>query len=150
MLAPMALAKPQKAWYYAFITTFSSTVGGVFGYLVGMFLIGIIYPYLTRLGYAQHYQLAQAWFERWGFWALFVAGFAPIPYKLFTIAAGAVKMSLFPFIIASFLGRGVRFFLIALIVSFGGEKLEEKLRHAIDWIGWSVLFLIILALIIWH
>ena len=54
-----------------------------------------------------------AWFERWGFWVVFVAGFSPIPYKMFTIAAGALSMALVPFTLVSLIGRGARFQLVA-------------------------------------
>lgn len=138
MLAPMTLAKPSKAWRYASITTLSSVAGGLFGYCLGMFFIHLIYPILDQLGYQQTYQQIQQWFLIWDFWIVFLAGFTPIPYKLFTIAAGAASMSLFPFLLASFIGRGARFFLVALLIHKQGSKIEPLLKKYIDWMGWAL------------
>lgn len=66
----------------------------------------------------------------------FVAGFSPIPYKAFTIAAGVLGMPLIPFTIASFIGRGGRFYLVAGLMRWGGERMEEFLKSNIDRLGW--------------
>lgn len=145
MLAPMALAKPNKAWHYATIATVTSVLGGIFGYLVGMFLFDIIGPLIERAGHQHSYETAQAWFADWGFWAIFVAGFAPIPYKIFTITAGTLSMALLPFIVASIIGRGSRFFLVAGLMRWGGERMERLLRQHIDRIGWAVVGLAVVA-----
>ena len=108
MLAPMTLAKPEKAWFYASLTTLASVLGGLLGYVIGVFAIEMVEPWLHDLDYFDSYQLAQAWFSKWGFWAIFLAGFTPIPYKIFTIAAGAAAMALVPFIFGSLIGRGLR------------------------------------------
>lgn len=136
MLAPMALAKPDKAWYYAVITTLASVLGGMAGYLIGLFFFDLIEPFLHSAGYWDHFLRAQAWFEQWGFWAIFLAGFSPIPYKVFTISAGVVAMTFFPFILASLIGRGARFFMVAALMVWGGERMEAMLRRYIDRIGW--------------
>jgi len=73
MLAPMTLAKPHKAWFYAGLTTLMSVLGGLLGYLIGLFAIDAILPWLSDLGYMPKYELAQAWFEKWGFWAILMA-----------------------------------------------------------------------------
>jgi membrane protein YqaA with SNARE-associated domain len=142
MLAPMSLARPDKALWYAMLTTLASVVGGIAGYLIGVTLFEVIEPWLQQVGYYDKYLTAKAWFDEWGFWAIFLAGFSPIPYKIFTITAGAITMSFAPFVIASFIGRGSRFFLVSLLMSWGGEKMEAKLRHYIDWIGWGLVVLI--------
>ena len=112
MLAPMALATPKRAWQFALITTITSVLGGLLGYGIGLFLFQTVEPFLHQWGYWDKYLLAVEWFEQWGFWAIFLAGFSPIPYKIFTISAGAIAMALGPFIIASCIGRGARFFLV--------------------------------------
>ncbi|MBU6218064.1 MAG: YqaA family protein [Burkholderiales bacterium] len=136
MLAPMCLAKPQRAWWFATITTVTSVAGGLFGYWIGAYFFDLIRPWLEASRYWPAFELAQAWFVEWGFWAVFVAGFSPIPYKAFTIAAGVLGMPLIPFTIASFIGRGGRFYLVAGLMRWGGERMEEFLKSNIDRLGW--------------
>lgn len=138
MLAPMSLARPNKATVFAFLTTSASVLGGIFGYGIGFFAFETIHPWLQETNYWSQYLLAREWFNEWGFWAIFVAGFSPIPYKVFTISAGALEMAFPPFVIASFVGRGARFFLIALLLGWGGARLESMLQAYINRIGWSV------------
>ena len=92
MLAPMALAQPDKAFRCALLTTIASVLGGIFGYAIGYFLFDRIESWLQTTHYWESYLIAQSWFKGWGFLAVFVAGFSPIPYKVFTIAAGAMNM----------------------------------------------------------
>ncbi|MCF7971615.1 MAG: DedA family protein [Methylococcaceae bacterium] len=145
MLAPMVLAQQEKAWRLALITTISSVLGGMLGYAIGFFSFDMIQPWLEGSHYWSKYQLAEQWFKDWGFWAIFIAGFSPIPYKVFTIAAGALSMLFAPFILASFFGRGARFFLVSGLLAWGGEKFEAKLRQYMDVIGWSVVVLLLIA-----
>lgn len=143
MLAPMSLAKPNKAWFYAALTTITSVLGGLFGYLIGSYAFEFIEPWLTSLGYMEAYGLAQVWFDKWGFWAIFLAGFTPIPYKIFTIASGVAGMALLPFVVGSTIGRGMRFFLVAALMYWGGERLEKQLFSWIDRIGWATVVLVL-------
>ena len=145
MLAPMALARPDKAWRYALLATVASAVGGIFGYLIGHFAFDLVEPALHSLGYWERYLQVKAWFGEWGFWAIFLAGFSPIPYKVFTIAAGVASMSFLPFVIASVIGRGGRFFLVAGVMRWGGEPMERALRRYIDRIGWVLIVAAIIA-----
>ena len=83
-----------------------------------------------------------------GFLAILAAGFSPIPYKIFTITAGVLSMALMPFVLASFVGRGARFYLVALLMAWGGEAMERKLHRWVDWLGWltvAVVVIIVLA-----
>ncbi len=136
MLAPMTLAAPRRGWRYAFVTTLASVLGGVAGYVIGWFALDAVEPLLRSAGYWETYLQATAWFEDWGFWAILVAGFSPIPYKVFTIAGGALHMPLPGFVLASFVGRGARFFLVAGLLVLGGERFAGRLRQHIDLIGW--------------
>ncbi len=147
MLAPMALAQPKKAWQLALLTTVASVLGGILGYAIGYFMFDSISDWLQTSRYWEKYLLAEAFFQEWGVWAVFIAGFSPIPYKVFTIAAGALQMAFLPFVLASTVGRGARFFLVALLLAAGGEKLESKLRMYIDRIGWATVILIVIGLI---
>ncbi|MDX1594009.1 MAG: YqaA family protein [Gammaproteobacteria bacterium] len=141
MLAPMSLARTDRAWWYAALTTATSVLGGLFGYLIGMLAIDAVLPWIVEAGYGARYEQAIEWFATWGVWVVFIAGFSPIPYKLFTIAAGASAMPLLPFTLASLVGRGARFFLVAGLMRWGGAPMERLLRSYIDRLGWLVIFL---------
>ena len=150
MLAPMVLANRSKAWRLAFLTTLASVVGGLVGYLIGWLAFEAVFPLIERIGYDDTYQTAVEAFEKYGLWLVVVVGFTPIPYKIITIAAGALLMPLPAFILASFIGRGARFFLVAVLIYAGGEQMAEKLRDWVDAIGWAVVALaMIIGLIIW-
>lgn len=150
MLAPMSLSKPQRAWWYASICTLASVLGGIFGYLLGVFFWAAIKPWFVKLGYYDQYLIAQQYFIAWGFLAMVVAGFTPVPYKIFTITAGAMSMAFLPFVVASIIGRSARFYLVAGLMRWGGEKMEQKLRQYVDWVGWGTLLLILIGIWIWH
>lgn len=145
MLAPMALANPKRAFWFALITTIASVLGGILGYFIGQFAFDVIEPWLHQLHYWEKYLLAKSWFDEWGFWAIFIAGFSPIPYKVFTIAAGTLSMPLLPFIFASFVGRGGRFFLVSALLAWGGERLENVLHIYVNRIGWATVALVGIA-----
>jgi membrane protein YqaA with SNARE-associated domain len=144
MLAPMSMAQPRAAMRYALVTTLASVLGGLFGYLIGAFFFEWIEPWLQQSHYWDKYLHARAWFGEWGFWAILVAGFSPIPYKVFTIAAGTLGMNLPLFVLGSVLGRGGRFFLVAGLMAWGGERIETRLRAWVEWLGW-LLVMIVLA-----
>jgi membrane protein YqaA with SNARE-associated domain len=148
MLAPMSLARPEKAWFYAGVTTISSVLGGLLGYAIGLFAFQLAEPLLISLDYMHAYQQAAAWFDKWGFWAIFIAGFTPIPYKVFTIAAGAANMLLLPFVIGSLIGRGMRFFLVAGLMRWGGPELEASLHLWVDKLGWLTVLILVMAYLI--
>ena len=148
MLAPMALAKPEKAWHYAFITTLFSVLGGVLGYMAGYFAMDLLEPWIHTFGYWDRYQEITLGFKKWGIWIVFVAGVSPIPYKLFTITAGALSMALLPFILISIVARSVRFYAVSGLILWGGERMEMKLRKYMDVIGWSVVILSVIAYLI--
>jgi len=145
MLMPMVVAQPRKAWSLATLTTIFSVLGGLAGYLIGVFAIEMIEPLLERYGYWDAYSLARQWFQEWGFWAVLIAGFSPIPYKVFTIAAGAMGMAVLPFTLASIVGRASRFYLVAGLLYWGGERIEHTLRRYVDLLGWLSVVLVILA-----
>ncbi len=148
MLAPMCLANPSRAWGFALLTTATSVFGGMLGYLIGLYAFSAIEPFLRESHYWASYQAAVAWFERWGFAAVFVAGFSPIPYKVFTVAAGALSMAFPPFVAASAVGRGARFFLVAGLMAWGGARMETALHRYVDRIGWVTVALVALYVLI--
>ncbi len=148
MLAPMTLAKPDKWFHYALLTTVTSVLGGVMGYLIGYFAFELVQPWIQEFGYQARFEKAQVWFEEWGFWVVLIAGFSPIPYKVFTIAAGTLSLFLPTFIIASIIGRGARFFMVAGLINWGGEAFEKKLREYVEILGWLVVVALIVAIIL--
>jgi len=143
MLAPMSVAQPKRAFWFAFITTVTSVLGGIFGYLIGAFAFEYIQPWLQTTSYWPKFEMAETWFDKWGVWVIFVAGFSPIPYKLFTLSAGVLSMSIIPFVIASFIGRGARFFILAGLLKYLGPKLEPMIVKYMEWIGWFTVLLLI-------
>ena len=143
MLISMGLVKPQQAWRYALIATIFSVLGGMFGYLIGEYFLQLIFPYIQYLGYASAYAVVAEWFKHWGILAVFLAGFTPIPYKLFTIGAGAMHMLFWPFVVASIVGRGMRFFLVSAAMFSGGARIQKILHRYIDIIGWILVAILI-------
>ena len=142
MLAPMVLARPERAWWLASITTITSVAGGVFGYLIGYFLFDQIgYPILEFYHLGEDFVKIQDWFGRYGLWLVLLAGLTPIPYKLFTIAAGVLSLALLPFILVSLVGRASQFFLVSTLIWWGGGRIAPMIDKWIEWIGWSVLIL---------
>lgn len=146
MLAPMALAQPNKAWRFATLTTIASVLGGVLGYLLGFWLFEpIVEPFIAQMNWQDKFNTALTWFKEYGVWVVFLAGFSPIPYKVFTVGAGVLQMAFLPFLIASAIGRGARFFLVSALMKWGGVKMEQKLRQYIEALGWALVALIIVA-----
>lgn len=145
MLAPMSMARPERAMGYALITTVASVTGGLLGYLIGYFAFDMVAPWVQRTGHWEQYLRVREWFDIWGFWAILIAGFSPIPYKVFTIAAGTLSMNLPLFIAGSAIGRGGRFFLVAGLLSWGGPRMESMLRTYIERIGWALVITGVLA-----
>ena len=148
MLAPMSIATPDKAVRLAILATVTSVAGGVLGYFVGVFAIDLVEPFLIQVGYIDKYNLAVSWFKEWGFWAVLVAGFSPIPFKLFTLSAGALNMVLIPFILAAIIGRGAHFFMVSLLMAWAGPKMEPTVKKYIEWIGWLMVIVVVLGYIL--
>jgi membrane protein YqaA with SNARE-associated domain len=150
MLMPMCLAKPKRAWNFAAITTLASVVGGMLGYGIGVFALDMITPLISEGGRWQSaFERATQWFNDWGFWAVLLAGFSPIPYKVFTISAGAVAMPFLPFVMASIIGRGGRFFLVAGLLAWGGSKIAQTIRRYVDVLGWLMVVLIVVGIVVY-
>lgn len=150
MLAPMVLAERSRAWRLALLTTLASVGGGLIGYLIGWLGLELVFPLVERVGYDGYYEQAVEAFENHGIWFVIVAGFTPIPFKIITIAGGALLMPLPGFVLGSLIGRGARFFLVAALIWAGGERMRDQLRGWIDRIGWSVVALVALIVaIVW-
>lgn len=149
MLAPMVLARRDRAWSLALLTTVASVVGALAGYLIGWLALELVFPLLERLGQVDAYEAAVDAFQRYGVWFVIVVGFTPIPFKLITIAAGALVMPFPAFVLACLIGRGARFYLVAGLIRLGGERFAAGLRNRVDAIGWGVIAVLLLAIVIY-
>ncbi len=148
MLAPMCLAQPKRGWRFAAISLLGSLMGMFIGYAIGHYAIEMATPFIERMGYAAQFESIKQQAAANGFLLLVIAGFTPIPFKIFTLASGAVGMPLLPFFFGALIGRGKRVFLVAAAIRLGGEKAEAKLRQYIEPIGWSALVLLV-GLVAW-
>ena len=148
MLVPMCLAARERWVRFASIATGFSVLGGLAGYALGYALFDVIEPWLRESRYWGAYVTSRDWFDGYGVWVVLVAGFSPIPYKVFTIAASVAALSLPGFLIASLLGRAGRFFLVAGLVKAGGQRFEDGLARNIERVGWAVV-LVAALVIVW-
>ncbi len=151
MLAPMVLAKPKHAYRFALITTLASVIGGVAGYLIGMFAFDLVgQSIIDALSAQDGYDQVVAWFGAYGVGMIILAGVTPIPYKIFTIAAGVSGMGILPFVLGSLIGRSARFYLVAFLVKKCGPSFEKHIVSRLDQVGWAMLGLVALVFCIWH
>lgn len=148
MLIPMSMSEPKKALRYALYTTIASVIGGAVGYALGYYAFDFVQHYIQQWGYGAHWQTAMSWFEKWGILVVFVAGFSPIPYKVFTICAGVMQMAFLPFLATALVSRAARFILVAKLAAWGGQRFATQLRKYIEIIGWSVVVLAVAAYLI--
>jgi membrane protein YqaA with SNARE-associated domain len=147
MLAPMVLAKPNHWLKLAFLTTLFSVLGGMLGYFIGYSSFELVGQVIIDVLHLQTgYENVVQWFDKWGVGMILLAGITPIPYKLFTIAAGVSKMSLLPFVFGSIIGRMTRFVIVAGLTKKLGPTFEKRVLHYIDHLGWLLVGLLILGL----
>ncbi|MCE2485156.1 MAG: DedA family protein [Desulfurellaceae bacterium] len=153
LLMALALGKPGAAFRFALICSVGSVAGGLAGYLIGWLLMDglgrpIIELYNARAAYAEVEQR----FVAHGGWAVAIAGFTPIPYKVFTIAAGATQLSLSSFVLASVVSRSARFFLISGLIYYYGPTIKvfiDKYFNILT-IVFTVLVLLGFVLLGWY
>lgn len=149
LLISMCLSKPKRSYYYATICTIFSVLGGLFGYLIGYFLFQSIGKIIIDF-YNLHsaFDKLQLWYGKYDAWAVFIAGFTPIPFKLATLSSGVFKMSIPSFIIACIASRGLRFFIVATILRFFGEKSKELIDKYFGLLTFVFIALIILGFVV--
>lgn len=126
LLIAFSLANPRNAFVFAFVATIGSVLGGLFGYWLGR---KFGEPLLLRFAKQSTIDHAQKVYNELGAWAVFAAGFSPIPYKVFTILSGIMNLDLKKFVIASTLSRGLRFFGVATVIFFFGEEINGFLNQ---------------------
>lgn len=128
LLMALVLGRRERAWNFAMLCTIGSVAGGIIGYLIGAGLWEAVSGYFFTWvpGFSQAgYDRVRVFYETYSFWAVFAAGFTPIPYKIFTISAGVFEISMPVFMLASALSRGLRFVLIAGLLWKFGDPIKE-------------------------
>ena len=130
VLIPMVLAQRKRALWIATICTVASVLGGLLGYAIGYFLYETIgRPILDFYGYGARFEDFQQRYNEWGGWIVFIAGVTPFPYKVITIASGVTVLNPWIFIVASVLARGLRFYVVALLLYYFGEPIREFIER---------------------
>ena len=125
LLIALAVAIPIKALKYALICSAGSVLGGCFGYLIGwQFMTSVGKGIINFYGFSQKFDYVKSLFMNYDAWAIGIAGFTPIPYKVFTIAAGAFNINFSVFVIASMVSRSARFFLVGGLIYIFGSAIQ--------------------------
>lgn len=143
MLAPMVLARPDRAYFYATVCTVASVLGGLLGYAIGFFLEPVGMWILALLGKAGTFEASKALFQQHGAWVILIKGLTPIPFKLITIASGIFQFNLALFIALCVLTRGTRFFLVAFVLRRWGPPMLAIVEKRLAL--FTVLFLVVLV-----
>ncbi len=143
LLIALAISIPKRSYFYALETTAASVTGGMLGYYIGMALMDIIGWkiidfYNTRELFTELFKT----FNEYNFWAVLIAAITPIPYKVFTISAGAANANFGVFMLASIIGRSIRFFAVGTMIYIFGEKIRSFIDKYFNWL--SILFVILL------
>ena len=144
MLVPMMLARPDKAWFYAGICTVASVIGGLLGYAIGALLYDSLGTWLFQLyGLTDGAETFRRSYAEYGHWIILFKGLTPIPYKLVTITSGFAAYSLFWFVILSIITRGLRFFLVALLMSRYGPAIKGIIDRHFNLVAGAAIVVII-------
>lgn len=146
LLLAMCFTKPKKWFLYAFWCTVASAVGGVFGWLIGWGLYESVgKPIVEFYSGGEKMAAAQALYDEWGAVAVLVAAITPIPYKIFTIASGVFHYSPWSLFVFSLVGRGIRFFAVALLIRFFGVRIRKFLEKHFEWASFVFVILAVLG-----
>lgn len=146
LLMALALGAPRRALYFAALCSTASVLGGLAGYAIGWGLWtamqGFFFAYVPGVS-PEAFESVKVLYDRWDFWAIFIAGFTPIPYKVFTLSSGVFGISLPVFIVASIVSRSLRFFLIAGLIYFFGPGIQGFIDRYFDKLVWLFLALLV-------
>lgn len=142
----LSVSRPKRSFYYAAVSTVASTLGGTLGWVIGFacwlavkdFFFGYV-PGFTQ----ENFGYVQSLYEENAFFAIFAAAFTPIPFKVFTIAAGVFEIPLWTLLVASVIGRGGRFFMVATAIYFFGAKIKYFLDKYFELVTIALLVLMI-------
>src|SRR5262249_7289778 len=140
MLIPMALARPDRAWFYATACTVTSAARGLLASSIGAVLYASLGLWLLQLyGYGDKVDAFRAAYAQWGGWIILLKGLTPIPYKIVTIASGFAGYNLFLFVVLSIVARGMRFYVEAFLLNRYGPQarsiIEERLGFLVTVFG---------------
>jgi membrane protein YqaA with SNARE-associated domain len=145
LLIPMAISKSYNWASLAFIATYMSVLGGVVGYFLGSFLFLELNPYIAAYGYSDNFDTAKEYFAHYGVIILFISSFTPLPYKVFVITAGFLSINLLLFIIISFIGRGLRFYLVSYVSDrYGAHMIDYINRYFLYIAAFTLIFFVLL------
>lgn len=142
MLAPMILARPDRAYFYAGVCTVASVLGGILGYAIGYFLTDVGMMILAWLGKADTFEASKALFQQYGAWVILVKGLTPIPFKLITIASGVFHFNFPLFVLLCVITRGGRFFAEAWVLKTFGPAVLAQVEKRLAL--WTVIGLVVL------
>lgn len=147
-LAIMAYVKENRWLYYGFFVTIASILGGLFGYFIGFAFYEFVgQPIVDLYNVQNEFEYVKNLFAENTFWTIFTAAFTPIPYKIFTIAAGVAHVNILTFIIASIFGRGIRFILVAFIKKKYGQKMFDVFFKYFNIITITIVVMIIIYIL---
>jgi membrane protein YqaA with SNARE-associated domain len=145
MLIPMALARPDKAYYYALVCTLTSVLGGILGYMIGALLYDSLGQWLMKIyGYGDKVEAFREAYAAYGTWIILLKGVTPIPYKIVTITSGFAAYDFVLFVIFSFITRGARFFITAFLLHRYGPHIREVIEKRLTF--WFTVSLSVLVL----
>jgi membrane protein YqaA with SNARE-associated domain len=140
MLVPLVLADRARAFWYAGVCTVASVIGGWVGYAIGYELFELVgRPIIALYHLDDDFTRFQHIFNTYGAWIVLAKGMTPIPYKLITITAGATGLDLVTFSLASVVSRGVRFYLVAVLLWYYGEPIRDFIERYLTWVTTGVL-----------
>jgi membrane protein YqaA with SNARE-associated domain len=149
LLIAIALLKPRLSFRYALICSIGSVLGGMFGYLIGFQFYELIGKKIIEFYHLQQqYDAVKTMYDKNAFVAIAIAGFTPIPYKVFTIAAGTFQVSFPTLVIASALSRPARFFLVGGLIYFFGPRVKTFIDKYFDWLTIAFVILLILGFVL--
>ncbi len=142
MMLPMGIAKPQNAYQYALISTLGSVFGGILGYLLGYLVFKpVVLPLLETFHWMPIYDKVIVMLQGNGFWAVTLAGLTPLPFKFVAIGSGFMQVPFLSFLLASILGRTVKFYVLATLIRISGARIEQSIRLVLNKAGVFVLCL---------
>jgi len=142
----LSISKPRRSFYYALVSGIGSVAGGLAGWLIGFAFWSAVGDFFYRYVPGctpENFQRVQALYEQNAFWAILGAAFTPIPYKVFTIAAGIFHISIPVLLIASILGRFGRFFLVASAIYMLGPGIQSLLEKYFEWVTLALFVLLV-------
>jgi membrane protein YqaA with SNARE-associated domain len=145
MLLPMSLARPERAWLYAGLCTLSSVLGGILGYAIGALLYDSVGHWLIELYHLNgKVEAFRASYAEWGALIIIGKGLTPIPYKLITITSGFAGYNIWLFVLCSIIGRGGRFFVVAVLLNRYGDTIRAEIEKRLGlWVAVGAVVLVL-------